>query len=318
MANGKNRKRDKTNNRAHAKHENERHVKNVIKNAELFYTAMRLNGDLTVYQYGHHECPHAHYYGPSEREYYLFHYIVKGHGVYRTGNREYRLGGGEGFLIKPGETTFYQADEKDPWEYYFVAFHGTIAKTVVAEIDLEDGYVFRSENPETMERCMKSLCKQYPTGALWGEYKVLGRFYVLLSEMIKEKGVNSSVQQRRQNLSVVNEALSYIKENISKDDLSVQSIAEHVNLDRTSLYRMFKKKFNISVVRYLKNYRMDRAAALLSETALTCREICFRVGMPEYPNFCKSFKAYYGYAPMEYRKTFGTAYKKKNTADKTR
>ena len=295
----------------HVKHESERHVKSVIKSAELFYTAMRLNGDLMVYQYGHHECPNAHYYGPSEREYYLFHYIVKGCGIYRTETKEYHLGSGEGFLIKPGETTFYQADEHDPWEYYFVAFHGTIAKAVVAEIEFEDGYIFRADNPETMERSIKSVCKQYPTGSLWSEYKVLGKFYVLLSEMIKEKGVSSSVQQRKQNLSVLNQALSYIKDNISKDDLSVQSVAEYVNLDRTSLYRIFKKKFNVSVVRYLKNYRMDRAAALLSETTLTCREICFRVGMPEYPNFCKSFKAYYGYSPMDYRKTFGTAYKKK-------
>ena len=312
MTKGKNNKHNKHKAHAHVRHESERHVQSVIKNAEMFFTALRLNGDLTVYQYGHHECPNAHYHGPSEREYYLFHYIVKGCGVYRTENKEYHLKSGEGFLIKPGETTFYQADETDPWEYYFVAFHGTIAKNVIAEINFEDGYIFRSENPETMERCIKSLCKHYPTGMLWGEYKVLGKFYTLLSEMIKEKGISSSVQQRKQNLSVVNKALSYIKENISQDDLSVQGIADHINLDRTSLYRIFKKKFNISVVRYIKNHRMDRAAALLSETSLTCREICVRVGMPEYPNFCKSFKAYYGYSPMDYRKTFGTVYKKKH------
>ena len=284
---------------------------NMMKSAELFYTAVRLNGDLMVYQYGHHECPKAHYYGPSEREYYLFHYIVKGKGFYRSGDKEFHLKSGEGFLIKPGETTFYQADEFEPWEYYFVAFHGTIAKQIVGEIDFEDGYIFRAENPDAVMQCMKNICRQYPTGALWSEYKVLGKFYLLLSELIKEKGAKSLQSQRKQNLSVVNEAVNYIKENVSRDDLSVQSIANHLSLDRTSLYRVFKKKFNISVVRYLKNYRMDRAAALLSETTLTCREICFRVGMPEYPNFCKSFKAYYGYSPMDYRKTFSTAYKKK-------
>ncbi len=286
--------------------------KNMIKSAELFYTAMRLNGDLMVYQYGHHECPSAHYYGPSEREYYLFHFIVKGKGVYKTSEKEYSLGVGEGFLIKPGETTFYQADAEDPWEYYFVAFHGTIAKNIINEIEFEDGYIFRAENEERIAHCLKDICKQYPMGALWSEYKVLGKFYILLSEMIKERGVKEVIAQRKQNLSVVNEALIFIKENIAKEELSVQSIAEHVNLDRTSLYRAFKKKFNVSVVRYMKNYRMDRAAALLSETSLTCREICYKVGMPEYPNFCKSFKAYYGYSPMDYRKTFSTAYKKKS------
>ena len=290
--------------------------KNVIKSAELFYTAMRINGDLMVYQYGHHECPPSHYYGPSEREYYLFHFIVKGKGEYKVGEKKYGLKSGEGFLIKPGETTYYQADAEDPWEYYFVAFHGTIAKNVVAEIDFEDGYVLRTENAETIKKRLKSLCSQYPTGALWSECRVLGKFYILLSELIKEKGAKTTQTHRKQNMSVVNDALTYIKDNISQEDLSVQNIAKHVNIDRTSLYRAFKKKFNISVIRYLKNYRMDRAAALLSETSLTCREICYRVGMPEYPNFCKSFKAYYGYTPMGYRKTFSNAYKRKGRKGK--
>lgn len=290
--------------------------KNVNKSAELYYTAMRVNGDLMVYQYGHHECPPSHYYGPSVREYYLFHFIVKGKGEYQVGDKKYELKKGEGFLIKPGETTYYQADATDPWEYYFVAFHGTLAKNMVRDIDFEDGYIFRTDNAENIKKRIKSLCKVYPTGALWSECKVLGKFYLLVSEIMREKGVKTVQAHRKQNLSVVNEALAYIKDNIAKEELSVQSVAEHVNLDRTSLYRAFKKKFNVSVVRYLKNYRMDRAAALLSETSLTCREICFRVGMPEYPNFCKSFKAYYGYTPMGYRKTFSGAYKRKKSREK--
>ena len=284
--------------------------KNVMKSAELYYTAMRINGDLMVYQYGHHECPPSHYHGPNKREYYLFHFILKGKGKYTVGDREYALKKDDGFLIKPGETAFYQADDNDPWEYYFVGFHGTIANKIVSEIEFEDGYIFRTDNPEMIKKRLKSLCTQYPTGALWSECKVLGKFYILLAEMMRENGTKTVQTHRKQNLSVVNDALAYIKDNISKEDLSVQSVAEHVNLDRTSLYRAFKKKFNVSVVRYLKNYRMDRSAALLLETSLTCREICYKVGMPEYPNFCKSFKAYYGYTPMEYRKTFSSAYKR--------
>lgn len=290
--------------------------KNAVKSAELYYTAMRINGDLMVYQYGHHECPPSHYYGPSEREYYLFHFIVRGKGEYKVGEKKYELKSGEGFLIKPGETTYYQADDSEPWEYYFVAFHGTLAKNIVSEIEFEDGYIFRADNAENIKKRLKSLCREYPTGALWGECKILGKFYLLLSEMMRERGVKTVQTHRKQNMSVVNEALAYIKDNISKEELSVQSVAEHVNIDRTSLYRAFKKKFNISVVRYLKNYRMDRAAALLSETSLTCREICYKVGMPEYPNFCKSFKAYYGYTPMGYRKTFSGAYKIKKSRGK--
>ena len=156
------------------------------KQVELFYTPNRLNGDLAVYQYGHHICPKSHFYGPCKREYYLFHFIVKGKGIYRCGDQEFSLQKGKGFLIKPGEDSFYQADQNDPWEYYFVAFHGTAASNIINGIDWIDGYVFESDNEETIKRCMKNICKENKIYA-WSEFKVLGELYVLLAEMMKQK-----------------------------------------------------------------------------------------------------------------------------------
>lgn len=273
------------------------------KQVELFYTPKRLNGDLAVYQYGHHKCPSSHFYGPSKREYYLFHFIVKGKGVYKCNGKEFFLEKGMGFLIKPGEETFYQADEDDPWEYYFVAFHGIIAQKIIKEIVWLDGYVFCAEDMDAIKLCMKNLCKEKTVFA-WSEYKVLGELYLLLSELIRQKSTKNETGGSEKSESELERAVAYIKENATSPDCSVAGIAKYVNMDRTSLYRLFKKRFGISIIQYLRNYRMDQAAALLISTDLTAKEIAAKVGMPDYPHFCKSFKVHNGYSPLEYRTKF--------------
>lgn len=273
------------------------------KQVELFYTPKRLNGDLAVYQYGHHKCPKSHFYGPSKREYYLFHFVVKGKGIYKCGGKEFSIEKGMGFLIKPGEETFYQADRNDPWEYYFVAFHGIIAQKIIKEIVWSEGYIFYAENEDIIKRCMKNLCKEKETCA-WSEYKVLGELYLLLAELIRQKSLQNEMSVNEKTESALERAVVYIKENATSPDCCVAGIAKHVNMDRTSLYRLFKRRFGISIIQYLRNYRMDKAASLLQSTDLTVKEIAVKVGMPDYPHFCKSFKVHNGYSPLEYRNKF--------------
>lgn len=273
------------------------------KQVELFYTPKRLNGDLAVYQYGHHKCPSSHFYGPSKRAYYLFHFIVKGKGIYKCGDKEFALKKGMGFLIRPGEETFYQADEADPWEYYFVAFNGTIASTIVEEIGWRDGWIFCAEDEEVVKRCMKNICREKNV-YVWSEFKVLGELYVLLAELMRQKSTQNVLGGNEKTKSELERVIAYIKENAASPECNVANIAEHINMHRASLYRLFKKKFGISVKEYLQNYRLDQAAALLQSTDLAAKQIAVDVGIPDYPHFCKCFKEHNGYSPLEYRKRF--------------
>lgn len=273
------------------------------KQAELFYTPKRLNGDLAVYQYGHHKCPPSHFYGPNKREYYLFHFVVKGKGVYQCGKKKFCLEKGMGFLIKPGEETFYQADDKDPWEYYFVAFHGVIAKSILQEIKWSDGYIFCAENEEVIKRYMKSFCRENEIHA-WSEYLVLGQLYMLLAEMIRQQSTYVQMSKENKNKSELESAIMYIKENAMMPDFCIEEIAEQLHMHRSSLYRLFKKNFGISAKQYLQNYRMDLAATLLQFSDLTAKEIAIQVGLPDYPHFHKCFKEHHGYSPLEYRNKF--------------
>jgi AraC-like DNA-binding protein len=75
-------------------------------------------------------------------------------------------------------------------------------------------------------------------------------------------------------------------------------------MHRVSLYRLFKDYLNVSVENYLQNYRMDKAVFLLQNSDLSVTEICTRVGMSDYPHFCRQFKRHFGFTPSAYRKLF--------------
>ena len=86
---------------------------------------------LRLYYSGSESCAPGHFFGPAIRPHYLIHFIRSGRGRYLRRDSVYDLEKGDAFLILPGEATKYIADEKDPWEYTWIAFDGPDAKTLL-------------------------------------------------------------------------------------------------------------------------------------------------------------------------------------------
>ena len=81
---------------------------------------------------GWERCEPSHSFGPTARMYWLLHYVVSGSGVFESGGVRHPVRAGQMFVIHPLETTFYQADEHDPWEYIWIGF--TTALTLPAPL----------------------------------------------------------------------------------------------------------------------------------------------------------------------------------------
>ncbi len=73
---------------------------------------------------GQSRCMPLHNYGPTVRPNYIIHYITEGKGCFCAEGNKYELEAGQGFLIVPGQQTFYQADKELPWTYLWVGFDG--------------------------------------------------------------------------------------------------------------------------------------------------------------------------------------------------
>ena len=90
------------------------------------------NNHISLRQAGKDSPDPGYRYGPAIREFFLVHVVTEGRGVYTTQGNEYPVKAGDAFIIYPNEITVYTADKTDPWRYYFFAFSGEMAETLVS------------------------------------------------------------------------------------------------------------------------------------------------------------------------------------------
>ncbi len=100
---------------------------------------------------------------------------------------------------------------------------------------------------------------------------------------------------------VVNDVVSYIEEHYTEEDLSLNTLAAHVNLSPNHLSAVFKQETGQPFIKYLTDYRMNMAKELLSITSKKSNEIGLMVGYKDPHYFSYLFKKTQGITPTQYR-----------------
>ena len=84
-------------------------------------------------------------------------------------------------------------------------------------------------------------------------------------------------------------------------DLSIDDLANLVNLSVSTFKRTFQTMFNDTPANYIKMKRLQRAKNLLAMSSLTVSEIAFQTCFKDIAHFSRSFKAVYRSFPSTYR-----------------
>lgn len=96
-------------------------------------------------------------------------------------------------------------------------------------------------------------------------------------------------------------AVQYIQENYASD-VSLQDLAEQLELTPNYLSALFKKEMEQSFSEYLNRIRLERAKDLLLTTNLKSYEIAERTGFSDDSYFSRAFKKYVGVRPNGFRR----------------
>lgn len=86
------------------------------------------------------------------------------------------------------------------------------------------------------------------------------------------------------------------------ENLSIDTLAAKVYLSQGYLSLSFKQATGMTISRYIKKCRMERAKELLSTTNMRLAEICETLGFSNVSYFCQSFRDYCDISPDQYRK----------------
>jgi AraC-like DNA-binding protein len=202
------------------------------------------------------------------------HFCLSGKGILEDKYGTHRVKAGDFFIIRTGEVTRYEADEKEPWHYIWFAFRGNIT----ARFD-----------------SLPTVCKA-PKG-------IAERLFALIqAEETSPDPYSAWIYLLAHGLSLGHEAadtLSRLCRFIRyhyMEPLSVEALAKSFGFERSYLYRIFKKRYDLSIKEYITEVRMRHAKEFLSD-GMSVGETARLVGYADEFNFSKAYKKHYNKSP---------------------
>jgi two-component system response regulator YesN len=116
-----------------------------------------------------------------------------------------------------------------------------------------------------------------------------------LAEVIQ----NTADQKNHSSSLLIEKAQRFMQVNFDQD-LSLDSVADHIFLHPVYFSKLFKQYAKINFSEYLTNLRIQKAITLLSQRKFKMYEVGQKVGYPNGKYFNRVFKQITGYTPKEY------------------
>lgn len=128
--------------------------------------------------------------------------------------------------------------------------------------------------------------------------------YVMRLILIMEKSMNSAysvgnapeTDRTAERLNIVR---AFTANNYSRT-ITIDMIADHVGMNRSSFCTFFRKTTGQTYITYLNKFRIEKACALLRKNTKDISEICYMVGFNDVPYFSRCFRNNRGMSPREY------------------
>lgn len=150
-----------------------------------------------------------------------------------------------------------------------------------------DEYIIKPFNIKELKARLKNLLEQR---------KNLRKSYSR-EVTVQPKNISiTSVDER-----FLNHALEIMETHLSDEQFSVERFAQEMGMSRKNLLRKIKALTDQSVNEFIRNFRLQRAAQLISANSATISEIAYQVGFNNLSYFSKCFKELYGVVPNEYK-----------------
>lgn len=189
---------------------------------------------------------------------------------------------------------------------YFLGFYmGGPARAFVDNIAGKEQMPFFHFEPgtgwnESVLSALQKLDKLEKEKTEFYVYEVL----LLLSEiwLLICKNISMPMERKKSVTEIrMQTFLKHIEQHYS-EDLSLADLAESANVSKSECLRCFKQSMGTTPYKYLIEYRLLQAAALLKSTDDTIECIANYVGFQQISHFGKCFKDKTGLSPREYRK----------------
>lgn len=268
--------------------------------SDVYFDDDRISDEFHLYECGYEECLPAKPYEFKPLDYWVVHYCVHGEGYMEIQGQTRHLKAGDLFIIPPFTRNKYYPDLENPWAYRWIGLFGTIVPKYLEKCSFSKESCFLHYKVDnTLENLFESVYDSYRFNH---KLQAMGNVFHLLDYLQNHLAVNREDQLTAGEIHF-HSILKYIHQNYF-NEISVQGIAQEMNIDRTYIFKLFKKYMQISPSQYILRYRLDKASVLLRKTALSITDIGYAMGFNTPAYFSKMFTEYIGTTPSGYRKKY--------------
>lgn len=231
----------------------------------------------------------------------LVQYCVAGEGALEIDGVQYSIRPGEAFVIDiPGTNRYYLPSQSPFWEVIYLEFSKECLP-LLRKIYQATGPVLRLSPESQLVKQMFHIHEcalKNELDTFFENTKAAYNFWIDLTAY--------ALEQPNRKLSAIDYAKKYIDQNYFRPDLSLDIIADDIDMSKYSMCKEFHKKFGLAPGRYLREIRISHACRLLvMHSDYTIHKIARMVGYASDSYFGKVFRAVVGVTPDQFRKHSG-------------
>ncbi len=241
--------------------------------------------------------------------------VADGTCVFTVGSQKHTLQKGDGIFINAG--ILHSVSEIGNCHLHSICFHPRLVggsldsvfwqdylQPLIADISLD--CITLSSSTDWQQNCMDSIeeawqaCVAEKSGY---EFHVRARLSLLIWLAASHRPLTKTVPSEKslRDGERIKTMLQYIQEHFS-EKINTSQIAASALISGSECLRCFRNTIGITPIQYVKQYRIRRAAHLLTSTAEKIINIGTQCGFQEMSYFAKAFKEIMGCTPSEYRR----------------
>jgi len=222
-------------------------------------------------------------------------YVRAGSLIGRQNGREYRIGPGEVFLMRPETESAIRTGPEGYCVKTSLGIHGDLLSDILRHAGLDDIDLITRIDRERLELLLEKFAE------LAGECpaNIRRKNGTLTYELLHFLQFPQAAPETPDRFDALAE---YINRNLDQT-LDLSQLSELANCSANHLIREFQKYFGCTPGRYITAQRMRRAAELLlNEPSLSIKEVACRFGYQDALNFSTAFKRHFASSPSQYRR----------------
>jgi AraC-like DNA-binding protein len=224
-----------------------------------------------------------------------------------TGNNIKMIAGDRMETVRTGEVIILNAHLgnrgicQTPWSYWCMSFN--VHEYPIFEFLAYDSFFVKTQikNARSIKQGFSRIACEYgrlgPLHDLRLKTAVLG---LLLTIWENARYSDMNFQPCS---SSIEKALDHIHMHYADSLLQLEHLAATAHLSIDHFGRLFKKEIGVSPIKYLIQYRIDRARELIQRSNLSIEQLAYEVGFCDPLYFSRVFSDVVGQSPLQFRKT---------------